>query len=94
VTKHGENRQRWHFILFIVKIKIQLQHYKYENKINITSEIISPLGNLELFQEQIQQGIPTILPKQNRMKMLSIMLEKKSFRLTKKISTKKCFTLF
>jgi hypothetical protein len=61
--------------LFIVKIKIQLQHYKYENKINITSEIISPLGNLELFQEQ--QGIPTILPKQNRMKMLSIMLEKK-----------------
>jgi hypothetical protein len=46
-------------------------------KINITSEIISPLGNLELFQEQIQQGIPTILPKQNRMKMLSIMLEKK-----------------
>jgi hypothetical protein len=52
--------------LFIVKIKIQLQHYKYENKINITSEIISPLGNLELFQEQIQQGIPTILPKQNR----------------------------
>jgi hypothetical protein len=57
VTKHGENRQRWHFILFIVKIKIQLQHYKYENKINITSEIISPLGNLELFQEQIQQGI-------------------------------------
>jgi hypothetical protein len=63
--------------LFIVKIKIQLQHYKYENKINITSEIISPLGNLELFQEQIQQGIPTILPKQNRMKMLSIMLEKK-----------------
>jgi hypothetical protein len=62
--------------LFIVKIK-KLQHYKYENKINITSEIISPLGNLELFQEQIQQGIPTILPKQNRMKMLSIMLEKK-----------------
>jgi hypothetical protein len=45
-------------------------------KINITSEIISPLGNLELFQE-IQQGIPTILPKQNRMKMLSIMPEKK-----------------
>jgi hypothetical protein len=62
-------------------------------KINITSEIISPLGNLELFQEQ--QGIPTILPKQNRMKMLSIMLEKKRNPfLTKKISTKKCFTLF
>jgi hypothetical protein len=46
-------------------------------KINITSEIISPLGNLELFQEQIQQGIPTILPKQNRMKMLSIMSKRK-----------------
>jgi hypothetical protein len=25
-------------------------------KINITSEIISPLGNLELFQEQIQRN--------------------------------------
>jgi hypothetical protein len=44
-------------------------------KINITSEIISPLGNLE--SRTNQQGIPTILPKQNRMKMLSIMLEKK-----------------
>jgi hypothetical protein len=94
VTKH-ENRQRWHFILFIVKIKIQLQHYKYENKINITSEIISPLGNLELFQEQIQQGIPTILPtKKPYEDAINLRKEKKSFRLTKKISTKKCFTLF
>jgi hypothetical protein len=84
VTKHGENRQRWHFILFIVKIKIQLQHYKYENKNQYKSEIISPLGNLELFQEQIQQGIPTILPSKNRMKMLSIMLEKKRNSLTEK----------
>jgi hypothetical protein len=64
-------------------------------KINITSEIISPLGNLELFQEQIQQGIPTILPQQNRMKMLSIMLrkEKKSFRLTKKLALRMLYVI-
>jgi hypothetical protein len=80
--------------LFIVKIKIQLQHYKYENKINITSEIISPLGNLELFQEQIQQGIPTTKAKPYEDAINHARKEKKSFRLTKKISTKKCFTLF
>jgi hypothetical protein len=63
--------------LFIVKKKYSYNIINMRTKINITSEIISPLGNLELFQEQIQQGIPTILPKQNRMKMLSIMPEKK-----------------
>jgi urocanate hydratase len=35
-----------------------------KTKSNITSEIIPPLGNLEYFQEQIQQGIPTKLPQQ------------------------------
>jgi hypothetical protein len=44
-------------------------------KINITSEIISPLGNLELFKNKSNKEY-LLLPKQNRMKMLSIMLRK------------------
>jgi hypothetical protein len=46
-------------------------------KINITSEIISPLGNLELFQEQPTRNTYYTTSKKNRMKMLSIMPEKK-----------------
>jgi uncharacterized protein (DUF2344 family) len=66
--------------LFIVKIKIQLQHYKYENKINITSEIISPLEILSSFKNKSNKEYLLYLSKQKYEDAINhARKEKKSF---------------
>jgi hypothetical protein len=81
--------------LFIVKIKkysCNIINMRTKNQYNIRNNL--PLEILSSFQEQIQQGIPTILPKQNRMKMLSIIRKKRNPFGWTKLASKKCFCYF